>query len=74
MCACRVCLQLEDELLQGQKLQGPQTAQEVYELLQDRKHLDKFPLFVATHKILLREIRPEALFDYLRNEPDDQME
>lgn len=66
--------QLEEELLQGQKLQGPQTAQEVNELLQARKHLDKFPLFVATHKILQREIQPEALFEYLRNEPDDQME
>uniref|UniRef100_A0A6G1SN83 Glycerol-3-phosphate dehydrogenase [NAD(+)] n=1 Tax=Aceria tosichella TaxID=561515 RepID=A0A6G1SN83_9ACAR len=63
--------QLEEELLEGQKLQGPQTAQEVYELLQANKQLDNFPLFVATHKILLREIQPEALFEYLRNEPDD---
>lgn len=62
---------LEEELLQGQKLQGPQTAQEVHELLQGRNHLDKFPLFVATHKILSREIKPETLFEYLRNEPDD---
>lgn len=64
-------IQLEEELLQGQKLQGPQTAQEVYELLESRNHLDKFPLFVGTHKILLRQVKPEALFDYLRNEPDD---
>lgn len=63
--------QLEEELLQGQKLQGPQTAQEVYELLKGREHLDRFPLFVATHKILQREIEPEGLFEYLRNEPDD---
>lgn len=63
--------QLEEELLQGQKLQGYQTAQEVYELLKQKDHLEKFPLFVATHKILQRELKPEALFDYLRNEPDD---
>jgi len=63
--------QLEDELLQGQKLQGPQTAQEVYELLRSKQHLERFPLFVATHKILQRELKPEALFEYLRNEPDD---
>lgn len=63
--------QLEEELLQGQKLQGPQTSQEVYELLNGKGHLDKFPLFVATHKILQREIQPNALFEYLRNEPED---
>lgn len=63
--------QLEEELLQGQKLQGPQTAQEVFELLTSKSHLEKFPLFVATHKILQREIEPDALFDYLRNEPED---
>ena len=63
--------QLEEELLQGQKLQGPQTAQEVHELLKSQDHLERFPLFVATHKILLRELGPEALFEYLRNEPDD---
>lgn len=63
--------QLEDELLQGQKLQGPQTAQEVYELLHVRQHLSQFPLFVAVHKILQRELKPESLFEYLRNEPED---
>lgn len=63
--------ELEAELLQGQKLQGPQTAQEVYELLKSRNDVDKFPLFVATHKILQREIKAEDLFTYLRNEPDD---
>lgn len=63
--------QLEEELLQGQKLQGPQTAQEVYELLKGKEHLDRFPLFVAVHKILKREIQPEVLFEYLRQEPDD---
>lgn len=62
---------LEEELLQGQKLQGPQTAQEVYELLKNKEHLDKFPLFEATHKILQRELKPEALFEFLRNEPED---
>lgn len=63
--------QLEAELLQGQKLQGPQTAQEVFDLLKGKQDLEKFPLFVATHKILQRELQPEALFEYLRNEPDD---
>lgn len=63
--------QLEEELLQGQKLQGPQTAQEVYELLKVKEHLERFPLFVAVHKILQREIKPDSLFEYLRNEPDD---
>jgi len=63
--------QLEEELLQGQKLQGPQTAHEVYVLLESDKHLEKFPLFVGTHKVLNRQMKPEGLFEYLRNEPDD---
>lgn len=63
--------QLETELLQGQKLQGPQTAHEVYEMLDKRKDTDKFPLFVGTHKILLRQIKPESLFVFLRQEPED---
>lgn len=63
--------ELETELLQGQKLQGPQTAQEVYDMLKGKEDLDKFPLFVATHKILQKELKPEGLFEYLRNEPDD---
>lgn len=63
--------ELEAELLQGQKLQGPQTAQEVYDLLKSKEDEGKFPLFVATHKILQREIKPEELFVYLRDEPDD---
>lgn len=62
---------LEAELLQGQKLQGPQTAQEVHEMLAKRRDLDKFPLFVGTYKVLQREIKPEALFEYLRQEPED---
>lgn len=64
-------VKLEEELLQGQKLQGPQTAQEVYELLASKGHLERFPLFVATHKILQSELKPEDLFEYLRMEPDD---
>lgn len=63
--------ELEVELLQGQKLQGPQTAQEVFDILERKKDLHKFPLFVATHKILQRLLKPECLFDYLRKEPDD---
>lgn len=63
--------ELESELLEGQKLQGPQTAHEVYELLLSKGDLDKFPLFVATHKILQRQAKPTELFSYLRLEPDD---
>lgn len=63
--------QLEAELLQGQKLQGPQTAQEVFDMLKANGDQEKFPLFVAIHKILQREVEAESLLEYLRNEPDD---
>ena len=36
---------LEKEMLNGQKLQGPQTASEVYELLTEKKMLERWALF-----------------------------
>lgn len=65
--------QLEEELLQGQKLQGPQTAQEVYKLFEENRDVESFPLFVAVHKILQREIGPEGLIEAMRREPLDEL-
>ncbi|RWS09660.1 glycerol-3-phosphate dehydrogenase [NAD(+)]: cytoplasmic-like isoform X1 [Dinothrombium tinctorium] len=62
---------LEKEHLKGQKLQGPQTAEEVFALLKATGNETKFPLFYAVSQIAKRELEPHKLIDYLRNEPDD---
>uniref|UniRef100_A0A1I8IXY4 Glycerol-3-phosphate dehydrogenase [NAD(+)] n=1 Tax=Macrostomum lignano TaxID=282301 RepID=A0A1I8IXY4_9PLAT len=62
--------QLEDELLNGQKLQGPQTAAEVYTGLQAADRLAEFPLMAAVHLICERRLAPEKFIDTLRNHPE----
>jgi glycerol-3-phosphate dehydrogenase (NAD+) len=44
--------QLERELLNGQKLQGAATAQEVNTFLKSRGKVDEFPLFTAVYEIV----------------------
>jgi glycerol-3-phosphate dehydrogenase (NAD+) len=63
--------ELESELLNGQKLQGYQTANEVVTMLKTNGHEDRFPLFVAVYQICNKLIAPQQLLDYLRLEPDD---
>jgi glycerol-3-phosphate dehydrogenase (NAD+) len=43
--------QLEKELLNGQKLQGSETAREVHNFLQARGKVDDYPLFKAVYNI-----------------------
>lgn len=62
--------ELEDEMLNGQKLQGPYTADEVNYMLRNKNMEDKFPLFTAVHKICLGELKPVAFLDCLRNHPE----
>ncbi|CAB1321244.1 unnamed protein product, partial [Coregonus sp. 'balchen'] len=45
---------LEQEMLNGQKLQGPATSAEVYHILKQKGLVDKFPLFVAVYQICFR--------------------
>lgn len=54
--------QLERELLNGQKLQGPQTAAEVYSLLKEKNLLNDFPLFAVTYRICFEGAPPQSLF------------
>ena len=61
---------LESEMLNGQKLQGPQTAGEVAVLLKEKKVEDQFPLFVAVNLISKKQINVDKLVEYLRNEPE----
>lgn len=55
--------QLEKEMLNGQRMQGPQTAEEVYIMLESKGYLEKFPLLVAVHRICTGQLTPEQLID-----------
>ncbi|XP_015516118.2 glycerol-3-phosphate dehydrogenase [NAD(+)], cytoplasmic-like isoform X1 [Neodiprion pinetum] len=65
--------QLEDELLAGQKLQGPATADEVHTMLVNRGATDKFPLFTAVHRICIAELKPAEFIDQIRSHPEHVM-
>ncbi|CAD7077555.1 unnamed protein product [Hermetia illucens] len=62
--------ELEAEMLNGQKLQGPITAEEVNFMLKNKQMEDKFPLFTAIHKICSGTIQAKDLIDCIRNHPE----
>jgi len=62
--------QLEQELLNGQKLQGPDTAAEVTFMLNQKKMTDKFPLFTAIDKICKGEKSIDKMIDCIREHPE----
>ncbi|ODN01764.1 Glycerol-3-phosphate dehydrogenase [NAD(+)], cytoplasmic [Orchesella cincta] len=62
--------ELEKEMLNGQRLQGPMTAAEVNFMLKGRGLEDKFPLFTAVHRISINELKPKQLIDAIRNHPE----
>jgi len=61
---------LEKEMLKGQKLQGPFTAEEVNYVLKSKNMEDGFPLFTAIHRICIGELKPMDLIDCIRNHPE----
>lgn len=60
---------LQTEMLNGQQLQGPGTAEEVNAFLKEKNAEDDFPLFTAVHRICKQELKPEELVAQLRNHP-----
>jgi glycerol-3-phosphate dehydrogenase (NAD+) len=62
--------QLEKEMLNGQKLQGPQTAQELHSILQHKGLVDKFPLFMAVYKICYENHPVSEFICCLQNHPE----
>lgn len=61
--------EIEEEYLNGQKLQGPLAAEEVMFMLEDKRVVDKFPLFSAVHEVFLGKMPPEKMLEVLRNHP-----
>lgn len=56
---------LEREMLDGQKLQGPPAAAIVYKILQDLSLLKDFPLFTIVYLICYEKYDPKSILDYL---------
>jgi len=61
--------ELETEMLNGQKLQGPETAAEVNYMLANKGLEAEFPLFTAVHKVCIGELEPEKLIEAIKNHP-----
>ncbi|XP_068171489.1 glycerol-3-phosphate dehydrogenase 1b [Antennarius striatus] len=62
--------QLENELLNGQKLQGPATAAEVHQVLKQKDMLNKFPLFTAVYQICFNGHQVSDFIKCLQNHPE----
>ncbi|KAL7638590.1 UNVERIFIED_CONTAM: hypothetical protein RMT77_011162 [Armadillidium vulgare] len=70
----KTILELEKEMLNGQKLQGPYSAAEVNYMLKNKNMEDRFPLFTAIHKICIGEIPPTQMIECIRNHPEHMCE
>jgi len=62
-------VELESDMLNGQKLQGPETAAEVNHMLASKGLGAEFPLFTAVHKVCIGELEPEQLVGAIKNHP-----
>lgn len=62
--------ELEEEMLNGQKLQGPQTSAEVYKMLQKEDMVNKFPLFAAVYQICFEGKKVKEFITCLQNHPE----
>ncbi|XP_077686098.1 glycerol-3-phosphate dehydrogenase 1-like protein isoform X2 [Eretmochelys imbricata] len=61
--------ELEKEMLNGQKLQGPQTSAEVYKMLKQKNMVDKFPLFSTVYQICYEGKLVQEFISCLQNHP-----
>uniref|UniRef100_A0A4W4EVD8 Glycerol-3-phosphate dehydrogenase [NAD(+)] n=1 Tax=Electrophorus electricus TaxID=8005 RepID=A0A4W4EVD8_ELEEL len=62
--------ELEKEMLNGQKLQGPATAAEVNHILKHKNLVDKFPLFSAVYQICFQGHPVNEFINCLQNHPE----
>ncbi|XP_050520854.1 glycerol-3-phosphate dehydrogenase [NAD(+)], cytoplasmic isoform X2 [Daktulosphaira vitifoliae] len=63
-------VELEKELLNGQKLQGPITAAEVNFMLKNKSMENSFPLFTTIHRICNGEMKPNDLIEQMKLNTD----
>eukprot|EP00063_Salmo_salar_P030975 XP_014005810.1 PREDICTED: glycerol-3-phosphate dehydrogenase 1-like protein isoform X2 [Salmo salar] len=62
--------ELEAEMLNGQKLQGPQTSAEVFKILKKRDMINKFPLFASVYQICFEGKAVQEFITCLQNHPE----
>ncbi|KAM4880817.1 glycerol-3-phosphate dehydrogenase [NAD(+)], cytoplasmic isoform 2-T3 [Sylvia borin] len=62
--------QLEKEMLNGQKLQGPQTSAELHRILKSKNAVEKFPLFTAVYRICYEGKPVTDFITCLQNHPE----
>ncbi|XP_075997204.1 glycerol-3-phosphate dehydrogenase [NAD(+)], cytoplasmic-like [Genypterus blacodes] len=62
--------ELENELLNGQKLQGPATAFEIHHILKQKSMVEKFPLFTAVYEICFNGHPVTEFISCLQNHPE----
>ena len=55
---------LEQELLNGQKLQGAKTAKDVNSFLKAKDKVKEFPLFTAVYEIVYEGRQPSTIVCY----------
>nr|XP_011721616.1 glycerol-3-phosphate dehydrogenase 1-like protein isoform X3 [Macaca nemestrina] len=68
--ALKTIEELEKEMLNGQKLQGPQTSAEVYRILKQKGLVDKFPLFTAVYQICYESRPVQEMLCCLQSHPE----
>ncbi|KAL7412865.1 NAD-dependent glycerol-3-phosphate dehydrogenase C-terminus-domain-containing protein [Mrakia frigida] len=57
--------QLEEELLDGQKLQGTVTSEEIYKFLEARGRVEGYPLFEKVYRIAFEGLDVKSMFEGL---------
>ncbi|XP_064330625.1 glycerol-3-phosphate dehydrogenase [NAD(+)], cytoplasmic isoform X3 [Phalacrocorax carbo] len=62
--------QLEKEMLNGQKLQGPPTSAELHRILKTKNAVEKFPLFTAVYQICYEGKPVTDIIRCLQNHPE----
>ncbi|XP_060938015.1 glycerol-3-phosphate dehydrogenase 1-like protein isoform X3 [Limanda limanda] len=62
--------ELEQDMLNGQKLQGPATSAEVYHILKQKSLVDKFPLFTAVYQICFEGRPVREMISCLQSHPE----
>lgn len=62
--------ELEKEMLNGQKLQGPLTSAEVYHILKQKGLVEKFPLFTAVYQICFKDKPVQDMITCLQSHPE----
>jgi len=61
----KTIVELENELLGGQKLQGPPASVEVFKFLREKDKLAEFPLMVAIYQVCYEHSPPQHIIDTL---------